>query len=183
MPRPKSFYHLNFSVVPGGARMDGHYIRATLEEIKRDLEEELARGINLYLLCWYGATLRLEASRAGQLVKAIGLHPFLEISIEGYPTVTFGEDRKPIGYDFRGPEERSAGDHSLSSKLFGGEVEDVTTVRVAWDRIEVPALDQDLVEEDDMVTLEGDWREGEELTRDDLFDEGWLPAGYTDLEE
>lgn len=67
---------------------------------------------------------------------------------------------------------------SLTTKLFMGQLEDVTVVRVAWDRMELPKLEEDLVAEDDMITLEGDWREGEELSSDDLRDEGWLPVGH-----
>lgn len=182
MPRRKSFYHLNFAVAPGGARQDAHYVRATLDEVKGDLANELAHGIGLYLLCWYGATLKLEVFDKGELVKEVNLHPFVEIEIEGYPKITFGQDDEPIGHDFKADDDAEDEDETLTTKLFMGQLEDVTVVRVAWDRMELPKLEEELVAEGDMVTLEGDWREGEELSSDDLRDEGWLPVGHFDTE-
>lgn len=169
MPR-RSFYDLNFRVSPGGARKDAHYIRGDLAEIRADLAAELAEGVNLYLLCWYGAELTLDVHHHGVRVQSIDLHPYLTISVEGHPDVTFTGPGEPVGWDFEADEETDEG--SLSDQLFVGDLEDRTTVTVDWDRIEVPPLRGGVVSPGDLVTLD-DRRP---------LEEDAIPYGFTDLE-
>lgn len=166
----KSFYDLNFRVSPGGARKDAHYIRGDLAEIKADLATELAEGVNLYLLCWYGAQLTLGVHQHGVRVWSIDLHPYLTISVEGYPDVTFTGPGEPVGWDFDDDYETDEG--SLSDLLFIGELEDRTTVTVDWDRIMVPALQGEVARLGDLVTLD-DRRP---------LEQDAIPYGFTDLE-
>jgi hypothetical protein len=163
----KSFYDLNFRVSPGGARKDAHYIRGSLAEIQADLAAELAEGVNLWLLCWYGAELNLDVHEHGRRAHSIDLHPYLTISVEGYPDVTFTGPREPHGWDFEEDDEGG-----LSEQLLIGDLEDRTTVTVAWDRIRVPPLHGDVAGPGDLVTLP-DHRP---------LDEDAIPYGFTDLE-
>ncbi len=101
----KSFYDLAFGVDPGGARKDAHFIRATLNEVKDDLASELAEEINLYLPCSYGARLSLDVYQQGERTESIDLHPFVTLSIEGCPDITFAGPGEPLGYDFAADDE------------------------------------------------------------------------------
>ncbi|MFI0716452.1 hypothetical protein ACH4SK_38850 [Streptomyces inhibens] len=160
----KSFYDLTFGVDPGGARKDAHFISATLDEVKEDLASELAEEINLYLMCWYGARLSLDVYQQGELAESIDLHPFITISIQGYPDITFAGPGEPIGYDFEadegeegddeadGEEEENEAD-SLSERMFAGELGDKVTVSVDWARTHVPPLTGEVVGPDDTVQL------------------------------
>jgi hypothetical protein len=175
----KSFYDLAFGVDPGGSRKDAHVISATLDEVKHDLASELAEGINLYLLCWYGAHLTLDVYQQGELTESIDLHPFITISVEGYPDITFAGPGEPVGYDFRGDggdddfdeedDEDENDEDDLAERLFADDLGDTVKVSVAWDRIQVPPLTGEVVGPDEEAVL---------LTGDRL-----AAYGYQDFEE
>ncbi|MYS86601.1 hypothetical protein [Embleya scabrispora] len=167
----KSFYDLAFGVAPGGARKDAHYILDSLDDVKAALADELAEETNLYLLCWYGADLSLHVYQQGELAQSIDLHPFVTISIKGYPDITFSGPGEPIGYDFRADDGAGDEEEGLSSKMFYGSLGDAVGVSVDWSRIEVPLLSGELVADDD---------------EDDAFElvDGNLASyGYQDFEE
>ncbi|MFI9580353.1 hypothetical protein ACIHCQ_00515 [Streptomyces sp. NPDC052236] len=147
-----SFYDLAFGVSPGGARMDAHFIRGTLDEVKADLAGELAEEINLYLLCWYGAELTLDVYQHGKREQSIDLHPFITIAIDGYPDITFKGPGEPVGYDF----DEAADGGTLSDRMFMGSLGDAVRVTVDWSRIEVPPLIGEVAGWDDEVDL-GDY--------------------------
>ncbi|MER5619238.1 hypothetical protein [Streptomyces sp. NPDC002215] len=149
----RSFYDLVFGVDPGGARKDAHYVRGSLEEVQHDLAVELAQEINLYLLCWYGARLTLDVYQQGKQTDSIDLHPFLTISIAGYPDITFTGPGESVGYDFEADEEAEDETTTLSYRMFAGELGDAVNVTVDWDRIEVPSLRGEMVREGDVVAL------------------------------
>lgn len=175
-----SFYHLEFSVASGGAHKDTHYIRGELAEIRRDLAAELSDSTNIYLLCWYGATLDLDVYQHGDRTRSIDLHPYLTIRAEGYPEITFDEHGKVQGHQFRGEEDD---DDSLTSRLFHGRVS--YEVSVAWERIDVPPLLGEVVGPSDLVNIHDEWelaQEHPEATRDELLSDGFLPYGWSDPE-
>ncbi|MDI1460619.1 hypothetical protein QEZ54_06560 [Catellatospora sp. KI3] len=145
----KSYYELAFGVSPGGARKCTHYVRGTLAEIKSDLAAELAEELNLYLLCWYGADLTLQVYQHGEPAWSTDLHPFVTISVEGYPTITFAGPREPLGYDFEADDDAEDEEETLSYRMFCGELGDTVSVAVAWDRIAVPPLAGDVLTADD----------------------------------
>jgi hypothetical protein len=163
----KSFYDLAFGVDPGGARKDAHFIRGSLDEVKADLAAELAEEINLYLLCWYGAELTLDVYQGGERARSIDLHPYITISIDGYPDITFKGPGEPVGYDFESDEEAEVEKGSLSDRMFCDDLGDAVKVSVDWSRIEVPPLIGDIAEPDDAVYLDG---------------EEFLTYGFTDTE-
>jgi len=144
----RSFYELAFGVDPGGARKCTHYVRGSLDEIKTDLDAELAEEINLYLLCWYGARLSLRAYQRGELDRSIDLHPFVTVSVDGCPDITFAGPGQPIGYDFSADEEFDNEEDHLSRRMAYGELGDTVGVTVAWDRISVPPLADDVLTAD-----------------------------------
>ncbi|MBV1856571.1 hypothetical protein [Catellatospora tritici] len=147
----KSFYELAFGVGSGGARKCTHYLRGSLAEIKSDLAAELAEEINLYLLCWYGADLTLQVYQHGAQAASIDLHPFVTISVEGYPTITFAGPRQPLGYDFDADDDAENEEETLSHRMFCGELGDTVSVDVAWDRISVPPLAGAVLTADDVL--------------------------------
>lgn len=173
-----SFYDLAFGVDPGGARKDCHYVRGTLDEIKRDLANALEDQLNLYLLCWYGAALDLRVFENGELTRAFDLHSLITIDIDGYPTITFDGQGEPVGYDFQ-DEDDDDGD-SLTARMFGNELTSVT-VTLDWSRIDVPPLRGKVVQNGDFVNIDGDWLDDDDkLDAQELLDRGYLPYGCTD---
>ncbi|GAA2374815.1 hypothetical protein Cme02nite_04100 [Catellatospora methionotrophica] len=150
----KSYYDLRFGVSPGGARKDAHYFRGSLDEVRADLAAELADGMNLYLLCWYGAELALDVYQHGRRTRSIDLHPFVTIDIDGYPPITFTGPGAPVGYDFGTDEEQGVDDGSLSDLLFMGELEAVTRVTVDWAGIDAPALLGEPAQRGDLLVLD-----------------------------
>jgi hypothetical protein len=158
--------------------MDGHYIRGSIDEVRADLAAELAQGMGLYLLCWYGANLTLNVFQHGVLTRSIDLHPFIRISVDGYPEITFTGPGQPVGHDFSSDAEQDVDDDSLSSLFFMGEVEDMTTVTVDWDRVAAPPLLGEVAEPGDHLTVAGAGSESAEA----VTGADYLPYGYTNLE-
>jgi hypothetical protein len=189
---PKSFYDLAFGVSPGAARKDAHYVRGSLDEIRDDLADELSESLNVYLLCWYGAELMLHVYQRGERLHSIDLHPYVTVSVDGYPDITFAGSGKPIGHD-AGADDPYKVAQELEDGMFAGELDDAIEVTVDWARIEVPALAGDIAAEDDHVKLAGDHLDGidddgdwddldEDELEDELLDSGYIPYGFTDLE-
>lgn len=176
----RSFYDLEYSVEPGGARMDVHYIRGSLAEIKADLAKELANPDCLYYLCWYGATLSLGVYQRGFRVRAFDLHPHLTLRVDGFPAITFGPEG-PRGYDFTRYDEQLEG--SIAKQMLDRTIRH--TADVAWDRLRVPALRGDVAREGDLVSITGEWfadDENPEYDENELLDQGYLRYGRSDLE-
>ncbi|MEZ4383126.1 MAG: hypothetical protein R3A79_17495 [Nannocystaceae bacterium] len=179
MPRP-SFLCLQFDVDPGGARKDAHWIRATLAEIRADLEAELRDGHSLYYLCWYGARLRLHVFQGGAYERSVDLLPLLRVDIDGYPTITFNADGEAEGYDFEDDDYEG----SLSGMMFD---DDLPPYRCAldWERVAalVPALREPVVDRGELVNVDGEWIDGDaEMDAAALRGAGYLPYGLTDRE-
>jgi hypothetical protein len=160
----KSFYHLRFAIEPGSARKDTRFVRGSLDEIKADLDAQLAESRNLHLLCSYGAELRLDIFNQGEAVGSLDVHPLVAISIGGYPDITF-DGEEVVGYDFKTEEEQAGGEDTLSGKMFNDQLGD-TLVTVAWTRADIPELTGDIATADDTVDADGEE----------------LPYGHTELD-
>jgi hypothetical protein len=187
---PKSFYDLAFGVSPGGARKDAHYVRGSLDEIKADLAYELSESINVYLLCWYGAELALHVYERGERVHSIDIHPFITVSVDGYPDITFLGSGKPTGYN-TDTDDRDNVEMTLSDGMFSGELDDAIMVTVDWDGIDVPSLVGEIAVENDHVKLIENHLDGlhdvddfdeDDFDEDELIDQGYIPYGFTDFE-
>jgi hypothetical protein len=188
----KSCYELAFGVSPGGARKCTHYVRATLDEVKTDLADELSASSNVYLLCWYGAELALHVYEQGRRVHSIDLHPYTTISIDGYPDITFLDSGNAIG-----PDVEAVGwskfQTPLCEAVFAGELDDAIKVTVDWDSVQVPPLVGDIATDDsyikpvDHLGSPGDDDDLDDFDEDDLeselLDRGYIPYGYSDCEE
>lgn len=183
MPR-RSFYDLCLTAAPGGAQTDQHHLRGSLDELRGDLDALLSRGLTLYLLCWYGASLNLDVFQRGALTQSIDLRPHLAITIEGYPELTFDAEGKVRGYDFTKQEDEDdddADEGSLADQLFSGALEDVTEARLDWEALVVPALDGEVAREGDLLNVDGDWLDDEaRFTEEELLEQGYLRYGVTD---
>lgn len=184
---PKSFYDLAFGVSPGGARKDAHYVRGSLDEIKADLAYELSESINVYLLCWYGAELALHVYEQGERVHSIDIRPFITVSVDGYPDITFLDSGKPTGYD-ADTDDRDNVEMTLSDGMFSGELDDAIKVTVDWDGVDVPSLVGEIAVENDHVKLIENHLDGlhddddDDFDEDELIDQGYIPYGFTDFE-
>lgn len=194
MPR-RSFYDLCLTADPGGAQTDQHHLRGSLDELRGDLDALLSRGLTLYLLCWYGASLKLDVFQRGALMQSIDLRPHLTITIEGYPELTFDAEGKVRGYDFTRKDDDAddddaddddaddddADEGSLADQLFSGALEDVTEARLGWEAIVVPALEGEVAREGDLLNIDGDWLDDEaRFTEEELLEQGYLRYGVTD---
>lgn len=180
----KSFYLLTFSVAPGGAHKDTHFVRGTLQEIKADLARELADASHLYLLCCYGAQLSLDVYQSGVPAASFRLQPLITITIEGYPTITFEHDCAPVGYDFKAESEEAVERGSLAARLFADEFGESLAVSVAWEKLDVPALVEPVAGPGDYVSLEGLTLEDDPAqSPEDVVDAGFLPYGRWDPED
>ncbi|MGO4753651.1 hypothetical protein AB4212_34495, partial [Streptomyces sp. 2MCAF27] len=133
---PKSFYELVFSVAPGAARKDTHYIVGSLDEVKRALDSELSASANVYLLCWHSTKLALNVYERGECVHSINLHPYITVSVDGYPDITFLESGKPTGHEV-GADDPYKVEAELSDGMFSGELDDAIKVTVDWASVEV----------------------------------------------
>ncbi|MDX3232132.1 hypothetical protein [Streptomyces sp. ME19-01-6] len=195
----KSFYDLVFGVSPGAARKDAHYISGSLDEVKADLANELSASLNVYLLCWYNpaAELALHVYQQGTRTHSIDLHPFVTVSVDGYPDITFLDSGEPTGYAV-GADDPAKVSEVLADGMFSGELDKALKVTVDWDAIEVPALTGEVATYGDYVLLAEDpdavafsdsgWEDCEEddLDEDELEDalieRGGIPYGFTDFE-
>ncbi|MEU5030080.1 hypothetical protein [Streptomyces milbemycinicus] len=198
---PKSFYELVFSVAPGAARKDAHYVVGSLDEVKRALDSELSASTNVYLLCWHSTKLVLNVYERGECIHSINLHPYITVSVDGYPDITFLESGKPTGYEV-GADDPYKVETALSDGMFSGELDDAIEVTVDWASVEVPplvgeiAVDGDYVKlvdhpsdddgydegyEDDEDFDEDDFDEDE--LEDEFIERGYVPYGFTDFEE
>ncbi|MGW5091034.1 hypothetical protein [Streptomyces coelicoflavus] len=149
----RSFYDLNFGIHPGGTEKDVHYVRRTLEEVKHDLSVELLDQRNIYLLCYYGAWLNLDVYQNGKRTESIDLHPFLEISIEGCPPITFSGPQQPVDHSFDLDEESEDDSSELSHRMWHRRLGHRVGITVHWDSINVPPLRRRTVSEGDSVAL------------------------------
>ncbi|MER7788167.1 hypothetical protein [Streptomyces sp. NPDC097640] len=193
---PKSFYELVFSVSPGGARKDTHYIVGSRDEVESALNSELSDSLNVYLLCWCGAKLALNVYEQGECVRSIDLHPYITVSADGYPDITFLESGKPVGYEV-GADDPYQVETALSDGMFSGELDDAIEVTVDWVSVEVPPLAGEIAEDGDYVKLadhpvddgyeddvdfdEDDFDEDE--LEDEFIERGYVPYGFTDFEQ
>ncbi|MES4905226.1 MULTISPECIES: hypothetical protein [unclassified Streptomyces] len=195
----KSFYDLAFGVSPGAARKDAHYIRGSLDEVKADLADELSDSLNVYLLCWHNsAQLALHVYQQGTRTHSIDLRPFVTVSVDGYPDITFLDSGEPTGYA-AGADDPATVSQVLADGMFSRELDGAIKVTVDWDAIEVPSLIGEIAADGDYVLLAEDpdgadfedygWEDSEE--DDDLDEDEWedlmiergaIPYGFTDFE-
>jgi hypothetical protein len=188
--QPKSFYDLRFSVSPGAARKNAHYICGDLDEVIGALDSELEESGNLWLLFAYGrgADLFLDVYQRGERVRSIDLHPFITIQVDGYPAITFRGSGQPTGYAV-GAEDPAMVKTKLADGMFQGDFDGRIEITVDWDSIPVPPLVGEIADFGDYVMLgEGPLGDLEDLAgldedglEDELIDRGWVAYGDHDF--
>ncbi|MQY14394.1 hypothetical protein SRB5_45600 [Streptomyces sp. RB5] len=65
-----------------------------------------------------GARLTLDVYQQGKQTASIDLHPFVTISVKGYPDITFTGPEEPVGYDFEADDDAEDEDATLSGRMF-----------------------------------------------------------------
>ncbi|NJP95970.1 hypothetical protein HCN51_42160 [Nonomuraea sp. FMUSA5-5] len=95
----------------------------------------------------------MDVYQQGMQADSIDRHPFLAISITGYPDITFTGPEEQVGYDFEADEKAEDEIQTPSFRMFAGELGDAVSVTVHWDRIEVPPLRGEVAREGDVVAL------------------------------
>lgn len=185
---PKSFYDLRFSVLPGGARRDAHYICGSLDQVMAALELEFAEDSdNVGLLFASGSDLALDVYQRGERVTTIGLYPFVTIRVDGYPDITFRGSDNPTAY-FAGSDDPEKVKAALADGMgvdHTAEVDDtVVEVIVDWDHVRVPPLVGEIAKEGDYVMLgDGPLDDlDEDKLEDELIDRGYVEFGFHDFE-
>lgn len=102
----KSFYALEMSVDPGGARMWDVHVQDDLEEIRPILDGALTTSNFLYLLAWYGTRIELLTFHAGKEVQRVNLLPHIRVRVEGYPEIWFDANGERHGVKFKDQNHR-----------------------------------------------------------------------------
>lgn len=145
---PGSYYTLELSVAPGGCRRDDRFVLTDLAQVKRVLTRDLAQGIGVYLISWYGEIVMLRVHVPGQAPQEIDLLPLVTVHLPGYPEIRF-----PGGvcdFDFEADEQaHEEEDDWLSSKLFQDRLTPLVTID--WDAAAIPALPEPLLPADSQV--------------------------------
>lgn len=92
-----TYYMLEFSCLPGGARKNNFYVCNSFKEIKNALIEDLCDNLGIYMASWYGEHIFLYIMENNILIHKIDLHPYILISIEDFFNIQFENgDRKII---------------------------------------------------------------------------------------
>ncbi|WP_053175144.1 hypothetical protein [Nonomuraea sp. SBT364] len=93
----------------------------------------------MHLLCRYGAELALHVYEQGERVNAIDLHPFITVSVDSYPDITFLGSNKPTVCG-AGTDDRDKVKMTLSEEMFSGKLDNAIKVTVDRDGVDVPSL-------------------------------------------
>jgi hypothetical protein len=118
-----SFYMLEISCSPGGARKGDFYVYNTLNEIKNALVNDFCDCTGIYMAAWYGERIFLYIVDDGQLIHKIDLLPRVLIAIEGIFDIQF-EDREPeITRLFRLLKDENEDDKEILGNLTFGLLE------------------------------------------------------------
>ncbi|MBX7222074.1 MAG: hypothetical protein K1Y36_19135 [Blastocatellia bacterium] len=156
----KSFYLLELSVLPGGARKGLFFVYPRLDLIRQILDLDLMIDFEegLGLLYGYGQAVNLITFINGQEAQRLNLLPFITVSGPGSISFSLDEEANPVGVD---REVVCTEKFTLSAQ-----------VQVNWEAIPVLPLTGELV------------RRGDKVTASHIYgsDEVELEYGYNDLE-
>lgn len=90
-----SFYALEVSVSPGGAREYLVFALNNLPDIRRELEQCLS---DVYLTLWYGRKMQLHTVLDGaEQMPPLNLLPLITHFVDGYPPIGFDENNESTG--------------------------------------------------------------------------------------
>lgn len=143
----KSFYHLEVSVLPGGARKSSHYILASLSDVENALKKELSEEWQWDLLLFYGETVSLSTYVAGKKISQIDLTDYISVDIPSYGTYSLNpQDENYREFDYY---ENGFFDELSESIYNTGEIKPI--IYLDWSKVKAPVLQPPLVEESDTV--------------------------------
>jgi hypothetical protein len=141
---PGSFYTLEMQVAPGGCRRGDCFVLTDLEVLKRIVTKDLARGIGVYLLAWYGEDILVSVYTPGEEPRRIDLLPCIAVALPGYPGFAFTDGQ--CTFDFEADEEELGDDEqALSTKLFCDAIKPVVTID--WQAAAIPPLPEPMLPE------------------------------------
>ncbi|AFY94845.1 hypothetical protein [Chamaesiphon minutus] len=162
MAELKSFYTLDLFIGPGAGRKATTYVFGSLAEIKQALEVEFSRGIEVYLLIYYGEDIWLSTYHHGKMVNEINLLPYITVDIPGEGVFSIDENQQvspPIADD-------EDDDDSLSARLFTDEVEEYTII-IDWSKLAIPDLIAPILQPKE-VTLASDRYMGTKVSQSEI---------------
>lgn len=174
----KSFYLLEVSVEPGGARESKVFILNNLEEIKYALEKSLSLHIDIYLTVLYKRHICLMVYQKGKISQKINMLPYIHIKLENYPDVWFDDEGQLQGIKLNdGFCEKSFVGHNevnrnkLLNDLLDGNVKFSFTIN--WDDVSIQTLTDDKAQLEDTLIFQSRYGCGEEtygygLTEDEM---------------
>ena len=135
-----SFYALEVSVEPGGAREYLLFLLNSQPAVQQELDRCLIA--QSYLMLWYGRSITVTTFQNGSTVDTLSLMPYITYQISGYPTLGFTEKGEPTGLS----RAQIRADKSLTDVLWQqgtneqkAESPSVQYV-VDWTRINLPRL-------------------------------------------
>lgn len=147
-----SFYALELSVEPGGAREFVLFTTNNLDDVKSELNNSLGTQ-GAYLTLWYGREIWLRTYINGEEQAGINLLPFITYFVDGYPPIGFDEDGEPTGV----PREQIR--KELSEVLWKAGTNEGTSVgirhEIDWSRLNAMPLTGNLFQPGER-TLETD---------------------------
>lgn len=162
-----SFYALEVSVEPGGAREHLLFALNSLSAIREELDNCLIGEV--YLTLWYGRTITLTTFQNGEVVDVLDLLPCITYHIDGYPPIGFVAKDVLTGLS----RAQIRADKVLTDTLWrqgsNEQKADAPHIRyeVDWTRISPPALTGNVLQPGDQTRV----------------DETVLGYGGNDLEE
>ncbi len=121
----KSFYALELSVEPGGARKHHLYVLGSLAEVQRALEVQFSYGAEIGLLLYYGEDIYLSIYHQACLVDSINLLPYIRVEIPKIGTFAIDEERNVTP--------------AIDEFDFDGETDDYTVI-IDWSKLNIPEL-------------------------------------------
>lgn len=137
----KSYYVLEISVIPGGARKGWFFVYNHLEPIQRLLEIDLELDFKeqVGLLYGYGESINLLTYIDGEEVQRINLLPYITVSGPEGITFALDEEANPLGVD-----RAKVCDESFLSQA---------SAQVNWDAVSVKPLTGDLLQPGEIIEV------------------------------
>lgn len=162
-----SFYLLELWVGPGGARKADYYLFNTREEIKQALVDDLSQQrLGPYLVLWYGEIINLFAYSEGKIVWKKDLHPYITFYLPGYPPLQGTADGRILEVSSAGlfpsvqtredPQQRSLREELIDilwpEEQANSEQESAFRVEIDWAAIDIPILEGQYLQPDEVAT-------------------------------
>lgn len=158
----RSFYALQMSVEPGGARMWDIFVQTDLNEIRVLLNDALTSSDTVNLLAWYGMNLELITFYAGKEVQRQNLLPHIRVRVEGYPPIWFDESgvRHGVKFDNQSMDEGYAEnpDPEIEHQSWKEALKaDKFSAVMDWGVVCVPPLEGNPAQRGDRLRVDQQW--------------------------